>query len=58
VAGVGVALLAGDFLGQGRIVLASLVGVIVAGLMMAAFLAYQRWRYRIFDTVEARAAGV
>jgi hypothetical protein len=54
VAGVGVALLAG--LVQGQIVLASLVGAIVAVLLMAAFFAYQRWRYRVFEPVE-RAGG-
>ena len=54
VAGVGVALLAGDLWRQ-RV--ASLVGAIVAVVLMAAFLAYQRWRYGVFD-VESQQAGV
>jgi hypothetical protein len=57
VAGVGVALLAGDLWVQGRRVLASLVGASVAVVLMAAFLAYQRWWYRVFD-VESQPAGV
>ncbi|MGH7717284.1 MAG: hypothetical protein ACREON_00360 [Gemmatimonadaceae bacterium] len=52
VAGVGIALLAGDLLPGNQIVLASSVGVIVALLLMAAFLGYQRWRYRIYEPVE------
>lgn len=58
VAGLGVALLAGDLLVGGQIVLALLVGVAVAALLMAAFLAYRRWRYRIFDLESRPAAGM
>ena len=44
VAAVGVALLAGGLL-RGNRLLASLIGVGVALLLMAAFLGYQRWRF-------------
>jgi hypothetical protein len=49
VAGVGVALMAGKVWLQGQVGLASLAGTIVAVLLMAAFLTYQSWRYRIFE---------
>jgi hypothetical protein len=45
VAGVGVALLAGGLFMEKRTMLASLIGAGVALLLMAAFLAYQKWRY-------------
>ena len=45
VAGAGVALLAGDRLGGDQIRLALTLGVLSAIILMAAFLAYQRWRY-------------
>jgi hypothetical protein len=53
VAGVGVALLAGRLLGKNQVVLASLIGAGAALVVMAAFLAYQKWR---FDSV--KLAGV
>lgn len=56
VAGVGVALLAGHLLLPDQMMLASLMGAIVAAALMAAFFAYQRWRYRVFDPVERPAA--
>jgi hypothetical protein len=54
VAGAGVALLASNVLVRGQIVFASLLGVVTALALMAAFLAFQRWRYRI----GAAAAGI
>ena len=54
VAGVGVALLAGHLLSEDRIVLASSIGVILAMGLMATFLTYQRWRYRVFEPAEKR----
>jgi hypothetical protein len=45
VAGVGVALLAGRLLRENQTLLASLIGAGVALVLMAAFLAYQKWRY-------------
>jgi hypothetical protein len=56
VAGVGVALLAGDRLFPGQIVRASLVGALAAMALMAAFLVYQRWRYRVFEPAERHEA--
>jgi len=53
VAGAGVALLAGDLLGGGTAVALSL-GVATAVVLMAIFLAYQRWRFRIFELEEPR----
>ena len=53
VAGVGVALLAGRLLGEKQVLLASLIGAGAALVVMAAFLAYQKWR---FDSV--KLAGV
>lgn len=50
VAGVGVAFVAGDVLPKNR-TLGALLGAGVALALMAAFLAYQRWRYRIYDSV-------
>ena len=45
VAAVGVALLAGRLLEKKQTLLASLIGAGVALMLMAAFLAYQKWRY-------------
>jgi hypothetical protein len=56
VAGVGVALLAGDRLG-GKTTLALVFGGAAAVVLMAAFLAYQRWRFRVFELEEAREEG-
>src|SRR5581483_7570302 len=53
VAGAGVTLLAGDLLGGDRNSLALLLGVTAAVVLMAAFLAYQRWRYRISEPAES-----
>lgn len=47
VAGVGVAMLVGGLLRERRTMLASLIGAGVALVLMAAFLAYQKWRYDI-----------
>jgi hypothetical protein len=52
VAGVGVALLAGYLLLENQVILSSSAGAVVAVVLMAAFLGYQRWRYRVFDSVE------
>jgi hypothetical protein len=53
VAGVGVALLAGRLLREDQVLLASLIGAGAALVVMAAFIAYQKWR---FDSV--KLAGV
>jgi hypothetical protein len=45
VAAVGVALLAGGMFREKRTLLASLIGLSVALVLMAAFFAYQKWRY-------------
>jgi hypothetical protein len=45
VAGVGVALLAGRLLGEGKPLLASLIGVGVALVLMVLFFVFQKWRY-------------
>jgi hypothetical protein len=47
VAGAGVTLLAAELLGSDRMRLALGLGVAVAVALMAAFLAYQRWRFTI-----------
>jgi hypothetical protein len=47
VAGAGVTLLASNLLGRDQIFFALLLGVATALILMAAFLAFQRWRYRI-----------
>jgi hypothetical protein len=44
-AGVGVALLAGRLLGEGKTLLASLIGVGVALVLMVLFFVFQKWRY-------------
>jgi hypothetical protein len=49
VAGTGVAILAGDVLTSYRTVLAVTLGVIVALILIAASLAYERWRFSVFD---------
>ena len=56
-AGAGVALLAGNLLVRDQTVFALLLGVAAALVLMAAFLVYQRWRYRISSPVEARGLG-
>jgi hypothetical protein len=45
VAWAGVTLLAGRWLGEDRIGVALLIGALTAVLLMAAFVAYQRWRF-------------
>jgi hypothetical protein len=55
VAGAGLTLLASNFLFRDQIVFALLLGVASALALMAAFLAFQRWRYRVSGPVEARA---
>jgi hypothetical protein len=52
VAGVGVALLAGDRLGADRTALVMSLGVLFAVALIAAFVAYERWRFRIFERAE------
>jgi hypothetical protein len=52
VAGVGVALLAGERLGPDQTGLAMSLGVALAGGLTAAFVAYERWRFRVFDRAD------
>lgn len=52
VAGVGVALLAGDRLGADQSALAISLGVALAVALIVAFVAYERWRFRIFERAE------
>jgi membrane protein YdbS with pleckstrin-like domain len=52
VAGVGVALLAGDRLGADQAALAMLLGVLIATALVVAFVAYERWRFRTFEQAE------
>ena len=52
VAGVGVALLAGDRLGADQTALAMSLGVAFAVALIVAFVVYERWRFRIFERVE------
>lgn len=52
-AGAGVTLLIAHFVDD-QTALALLLGVATAVALMAAFLAYQRWRFRVFDGVERR----
>ena len=52
VAGVGVALLAGDLLGADQTASALSLGVAAAGALIAAFVVYERWRFRIFERAE------
>ena len=49
VAGVGVALLAGELVGRSQTRLTLLAGVVAALILTAAFLTYERWRFRVFD---------
>ncbi|PYQ60243.1 MAG: hypothetical protein DMF58_08885 [Acidobacteria bacterium] len=51
VAGAGIALLARWILGAQRTMIAVLIGIGVAAALMAAFLAYQRWRFSMFEPV-------
>ena len=48
-AGVGVALLAEDILGVDRHALAVTLGVAIAVALIAAFVVYERWRFRVFN---------
>ena len=54
VAGVGVALLVVDNFGPDQTALAMSLGVALAGALIAVFVAYERWRFRVFDRVEPR----
>jgi hypothetical protein len=56
VAGAGVALLAGDRLGDGQRGHALGLGVAIALALMVAFLTYQRWRFRLSLSADADAA--
>jgi hypothetical protein len=51
VAGAGVALLARWLLGDGHALLAVLLGVVAGLTLTAAFLAFQRWRFGMFETI-------
>ena len=51
-AGVGVGLLAGDLSHRHGTLLACLAGGAAAIALMALFLAYQSWRYRIAEPAE------
>jgi hypothetical protein len=53
VAGAGIALLARDRLG-GEPAIAFWVGVAFAAILMATFLAYQRWQFRVFELEGSR----
>jgi hypothetical protein len=57
VAGTGVTLLAGDLLAGKQTRLALSLGVGVAVVLMAAFLAYQRWRFSTFEPAAAAETG-
>jgi hypothetical protein len=52
VGGVGIALFAGDRLGADETALAMWLGVALAGALIAAFIAYERWRFRVFERAE------
>jgi hypothetical protein len=52
VAGVGVALLAGNRLGADRTAWAVSLGVAAAAALIAAFVLYERWRFGIFGGAE------
>jgi hypothetical protein len=54
VAGAGVTLLASHFLVRDQTVFALLVGVAAVLVVMVAFLAFQRWRYRISAAARAQ----
>lgn len=49
--GAGLTLLAGELLSADQTVLAVVLGVVAAVALMAALLAFQRWRYGIFDGI-------
>ncbi len=51
VAGVGVALLAGDLLFERRTLPACLLGGVAALVLMGLFLLYQRWRYSVAEVM-------
>jgi hypothetical protein len=53
VAGAGLALLARDRFGGGPAVALG-IGVALAAILMATFLAYQRWRFRVFELEGSR----
>lgn len=54
VAGAGVTLLASNLLAGDHTILALSIGVAAALAIMAAFLAFQRWMYRVAGPAEAR----
>ena len=56
VGGTGVTLLVGDRLDRDSFV-PLLAGGVAAGVLMAIFVAYQRWRFRIFELEQAREQG-
>ena len=51
-AGAGVALLARRLLGAGQTLLAVLLGVVAALILTAAFLAFQKWRFGMFELIQ------
>ena len=57
VAGAGVTLLAHALLGGTQTGLALLFGVLAAVALMAAFLAYERWRFSIIDLAQVARAS-
>jgi hypothetical protein len=57
VAGAGVALLFRWFLGSGHTLLAVLLGVAAALILTAAFLAFQKWRFGMFEWISPPAGG-
>jgi len=57
VAGAGVALLARWLLGPDRTLLAVLIGVAGAGALTPAFLAFQKWRFTMFEPPPGSATG-
>lgn len=57
-AGAGIALLARWLLGDGHTPLAVLLGVIAGLALTTAFLAFQKWRFGMFETIpQAVGAG-
>jgi hypothetical protein len=54
VAGIGATLLAGELLAGDRTVLALSIGAATAVALMAVFVAYQRWRFSIFELAQAQ----
>jgi hypothetical protein len=54
VAGAGVTLLARWLIGPQQTVLTVLAGVFTAGILVGAFLTYQRWRFGMFDAIVPR----